>query len=233
MAYDYTWLTTQIASFLNRADVYGSIPDFIGLAEIQIRRRLAQAGIQGGVTRATTTINAEFETPPTDFGGPIAMTIQDPVTLKWLALEPDTPTGIATIKGDREATSAIPDRFAVVGGSFQFSPTPDQAYTVDLQYWANLTALSTSNTTNWALTAYPDVYLYGALCHAAPYVRDLGDQNVPAPISQWRAMFETACQEIIDAERRKRGPMFTPSFRATDVPTGRWNRRSFNINTGL
>jgi hypothetical protein len=43
-------------------------------------------------------------------------------------------------------------------------------------YYAKITSLSDGNTTNWLLTKAPDVYLYGALTHAAPFLMD--DQRI-------------------------------------------------------
>jgi hypothetical protein len=40
-----------------------------------------------------------------------------------------------------------------------------------------------SNTTNWLLTEAPDVYLYGALVHTAPYLKD------DARIAIWESFF--------------------------------------------
>jgi len=47
----------------------------------------------------------------------------------------------------------------------------DRVYTV--QYYASIPTLTASfTTTNWLLTKYPDVYLYGVAVEAAKYLRD-------------------------------------------------------------
>lgn len=229
MTFDYAWLTKSTADFLNRADLYGTIPTFIALAEAELARDLERQGVQGAITRAqSTTINAEFETTPADFAGPVSMRVYDTTVSTWKPLENVTPTGMATLKSSREKTAAIPDRYAVVGGSFEFCPTPDQAYQVDLIYLAAMAALSTSNTTNWVITNHPDAYLYGTLSHGAPYVSN------PVLSKAWGDRYVAAVSAIVESERRKRGSMFTPSFRATDTPPNYGRRRwSFNINSGL
>ena len=53
--------------------------------------------------------------------------------------------------------------FFSVTTQLEFDSTPDQAYTVEMQYIKKLAALSDSNTTNAILTNYPNIYLFGAL----------------------------------------------------------------------
>ena len=55
-------------------------------------------------------------------------------------------------------------------------------YNASLVYYARVPTLSVSNTTNWLLTEAPDVYLYGALVHSAPYLKD------DARIQVWEAL---------------------------------------------
>jgi hypothetical protein len=45
----------------------------------------------------------------------------------------------------------------------EFDCTPDQVYTVEMQYVKKLTALDDTNTTNDILTNHPNIYLFGAL----------------------------------------------------------------------
>jgi hypothetical protein len=232
---DYAGLQAAIGDYLNRGDLYGSIPTFIALAEAQLLRRLTKAGVQGAVARATTTIQDEYELCPTDYTGYLSHTIYDPDDQRWKPLEAGTTTGIATIKSDgRAAEPHMPDRFAVVGNSFWYSPTPDQQYTVDLIYWAAFPPLDGTHPTNWILSAYPDVYLYGALSHAVPYLRVQAESGAELPLATWQQYYDTAVAEIIEAERRKRGTQFTPSFRATDAPPNYGRRRwLWDITTGV
>lgn len=67
--------------------------------------------------------------------------------------------------------TAIPIYFTVTS-QIEFDSTPDQAYTVEMQYIQKLTPLSTANDTNAILTDYPTVYLYGALWALFTEVQD-------------------------------------------------------------
>jgi hypothetical protein len=75
-------------------------------------------------------------------------------------------------------------------------PIADSSYTAELVYYAKLSKLSDSNTTNWLLTAAPDIYLYGALMQAAPYLKD------DARIGTWSQMYLTALQDLQTADDR-------------------------------
>jgi hypothetical protein len=57
-------------------------------------------------------------------------------------------------------------------GIIELVPPAVDDITIDMVYYGKIPALSTANTTNWLLTKAPDVYLYGALTHAAPFLMD-------------------------------------------------------------
>jgi hypothetical protein len=55
---------------------------------------------------------------------------------------------------------------------------------------AYLSALSASNTTNWLLTLAPDLYLYGSLLEAAPYIGN--DERIPV----WASAVSTVIDQL-------------------------------------
>jgi hypothetical protein len=69
-----------------------------------------------------------------------------------------------------------PNFYTIVDGNIRLVPAPAQNQDIDLIYYAKIPALSDVVTTNWLLTKAPDVYLYGALVHAAPFLVD--DQRI-------------------------------------------------------
>jgi hypothetical protein len=73
--------------------------------------------------------------------------------------------------------SGKPSAFAVIGSQLQLAPIPDLAYALELTYQQRIPALSSTNTTNWLLTAFPNVYLYAALCAAQPFI--MNDARIP------------------------------------------------------
>ena len=65
----------------------------------------------------------------------------------------------------------LPGGGVVVSNEIELAPTPDAAYTIEMVYRQLIPPLAT-NATNWLLAAAPDLYLYGALLEAAPYIKE-------------------------------------------------------------
>lgn len=185
----YAELKTSIGDWLNRSDLTTAIPDFISLAEAQIERNLRTRQM---IVRSTASLSTEYSAVPDDF--------LEAKTFK-LDTNPPTPMQFETIDSmDNLSTvytaSGKPAYFSVVGGQFRFVPTPDTTYTGELTYYAKLSKLSASNTTNWLLTAAPDIYLYGSLMQAAPYLQD------DARITVWAALYKNGLEELKLADDR-------------------------------
>ena len=185
----YAELKTSVGDWLNRSDLTTAIPDFISLAEAQIERNLRTRQM---IVRSTASLSTEYSAVPDDF--------LEAKTFK-LDTNPPTPLQFETIDSmDNLSTvytaSGKPAYFSVVGGQFRFVPTPDTTYTGELTYYAKLSKLSASNTTNWLLTAAPDIYLYGSLMQAAPYLQD------DARITVWAALYKNGLEELKLADDR-------------------------------
>ena len=78
---------------------------------------------------------------------------------------------------NKEQIYTAPHFYSLMNGAIEIIPEPSDDIDIEMIYYAKITALSNVNTTNWLLTKAPDVYLYGALTHAAPFLMD--DQRIP------------------------------------------------------
>jgi hypothetical protein len=186
----YTELKTSIGDWLNRSDLTTAIPDFISLAEAQIERTLRTRQM---IVRANASFDAQYGAVPSDF--------LETKSLKLTSTNPETPLQFLSIDAlDNEMTkytaSGKPKFFGVVGGQFRIVPTPDSNYTTELTYYAKLTKLSSSVASNWLLASSPDIYLYGALLQAAPYLQD------DARIQTWATLYERALNDLQTADDR-------------------------------
>ena len=186
----YAELKTSIGDWLNRSDLTSVIPDFISLAEAQVERTLRTRQM---IVRANASFDVQYGAVPADF--------LEVKSLKLTSTNPQTPLSFLSIDAlDNEMTkhtaSGRPKFFGIVGGQFRIVPTPDSNYTTELTYYAKLSKLSTSNTTNWLLTSNPDIYLYGALLQAAPYLQD------DARIQTWATLYERALNDSQTADDR-------------------------------
>jgi hypothetical protein len=186
----YAELRTSIGDWLNRSDLAATIPDFISLAEAQIERTLRTRQM---IVRANASFDTEYGAVPADF--------LEVKSLKLTSTNPIKPLEFLSI-GDMDETrsqytaSGKPRFFTVVGNQLRISPTPDDTYTAELIYFAKLTKLSNSVTSNWLLASSPDIYLYGSLLQAAPYLQD------DARIQTWATLYERALNDLRTADSR-------------------------------
>ena len=186
----YAELKTSIGDWLNRSDLTSVIPDFISLAEAQVERTLRTRQM---IVRANASFDAQYGAVPSDF--------LEAKSLKLTSTNPQSPLSFLSIDAlDAEMTkytgSGKPKFFGVVGGQLRIVPTPDATYTTELTYYAKLAKLSNSNTSNWLLASSPDIYLYGALLQAAPYLQD------DARIQTWATLYERALNDSQTADDR-------------------------------
>ena len=67
--------------------------------------------------------------------------------------------------------------YSIMDSAIELVPAPSDDVEIEMVYYKKIPALSDTNTTNWLLTKAPDIYLYGALSHASPFIMD--DQRMP------------------------------------------------------
>lgn len=189
----YADLQAAIADFLNRSDLTAAIPTFISLAEVQMTRRLLANGpVRQMMARADATISTEYCVVPTDFIGAHTIYL---VESQVRQLDYATPAQINEKKTHTTQLTGDPKFFSVVGGEFQFFPAPTAALAAELTYWQRIPALSTTNTTNWLMTLYPDAYLYGALLQSAPYLQ------ADTRIAVWENAFGTILDDVVSVSK--------------------------------
>lgn len=186
----YTELKASVADWLNRTDLTSVIPDFIALAEAQIERTLRTRQM---IVRATASIDTEYSAVPGDFLETKSIKLNtNPVT----ALTFESVDALDDLKSTTYISAGKPQYFSIVGGQIRVLPVPDNSYTAELIYYAKLSKLSSTNATNWLLTQAPDVYLYGSLMQAAPYLKD--DARIPV----WAAIYTRGLEELQIADDR-------------------------------
>ena len=186
----YDELKDSIADFLNRDDLTSVIPDFITLAEADMNRGLRHWRQE---KRSTAEIDTQYSAIPADFLEAIRFYITSNDTSPLELISQSEMVDRRYRSGD---TSGKPAYYAVTAGEIEVYPTPDGTYDAELYYYSRITALSASNTSNWVLEYFPDAYLYGALVHSAPYLKD--DERAQV----WASLYANAISAI-NAESEK------------------------------
>jgi len=186
----YNELKTSVADWLNRTDLTAVVPDFISLAEAQIERKLRTRQM---IVRATASIDTEYSAVPADFLETKSIKLNtNPVT----AMQFESIDALDAMKATMYLAAGKPQYFGIVGGQLRVLPVPDSTYTAELTYYAKLTKLSSTVSSNWLLAQAPDVYLYGALMQAAPYLKD------DARITIWSSMYTQGLEDLQVADDR-------------------------------
>jgi hypothetical protein len=186
----YNELKSSVADWLNRTDLTAVVPDFISLAEAQIERTLRTRQM---IVRATAAIDTEYSAVPSDFLETKSIKLNtNPVT----ALAFESIDAMDLMKSTMYLSPGKPQYFSIVGGQIRVLPVPDNSYTAELTYYAKLTKLSSTVSSNWLLASSPDVYLYGSLMQASPYLKD--DARIPV----WSSMYTSALEAIQVADDR-------------------------------
>ena len=177
----YTELKTAIANWLNRDDLTAIIPDFIALTEADIQRKVRHWRME---ERSTATLDARYTQLPDGF----LEAVRFHLDVDERPIELLTPLALQQRRQGNSDAGGKPQFYAIIAGQIEVWPTPDGSYTGELYYYARTATLTDSNTSNWVLERHPDVYLYGSLLQAAPYLRD--DERVGLWSSQYQAAIE-------------------------------------------
>lgn len=187
----YAELQSAIADWLDRQDMTAVIPSFISLAEADINRVLRDYRME---KRSTAQVDAQYSALPIDW----LETIRVQIVGDTSRLELVSDGALADMRAMRNDAGGKPTHYAHTAGGLELFPTPDAEYTIEVVYFAKVPALSVTATTNWLLSAAPDVYLYGALTQSAPYLKD--DQRAPV----WAGLYQNAISSLNTASERSR-----------------------------
>lgn len=179
----YDELKTSVAAWLDRSDLTAVVPDFIALFEARARRELRE-WLRTTVTATSVTgdyalgatVDAVLGVAYADGAGGVYNHPLDLLT--WTAYHE---------KLSRDATVRSPVQGVFVDRdeennttTLRFYPPVSASSPIDaLSIYAvgYLPALSASQATNRLLTVAPDVYLFGSLAEAEPYLQH--DERLP------------------------------------------------------
>lgn len=189
----YAELQTAIALWLRPGS--GSttglqLTDFISLFESRANRRLRLRVMESNEP-VTAVVGSRAIALPTGFIEPIGFWLTDIDPREALTYALPENLSVTTVE-------TRPQYWAIDGTNIVFECEANTAYSAVFRMLKSF-ALSTTTTTNWLLANHPDLYLYGSLLEAAPFVRD------KEMIAVWRAFTEEAFRDIENKEQRTRG----------------------------
>lgn len=160
---NYATLQSTIADYLNRADLTSQIQTFIQFAEADLNTRLRDRQM---IVRAEATSDEEYVQLPSDWLEALNLQLVGGMSpLRYITLDESD-----IVNSTRALTS--PSFYSLMNGAIELVPPPAHDVDIEMVYYGKIPALSDAAPSNWLLVKAPDVYLYGALTHAAPFLMD-------------------------------------------------------------
>lgn len=185
---NYSELQAAIGRWLSRTDMASVAPDLITLAETRLNRNLRVRQMETMVTQDITGPVVAFPADwlelrgrPTVDGMPLNFVTSDQMQERC--------GGMARYEGDYYT---IRGDDLVVGS--RIADTVELGYT----YYARIPSLTEAAPTNWLLSTGPDIYLYGSLLEAEPYLK-----NDPR-LETWRSLFQVALGDLQASSEKAR-----------------------------
>ena len=159
----YAELQAAAANWLVRGDLTQRIPEFIALAEARLNRvmrtRLAEVEVS-----LTAGVGVRTIPLPAGFTEPLRLWIERPEGRTELAFVEAGLIVVSSLRGE-------PRAWTINGANLGLDQPCDQTYGLTLRMLKAF-ALSDAAPTNALLSDFPDLYLFGTLSEAAPFLRD-------------------------------------------------------------
>ena len=188
----YAELKTAVASWLNRDDLTANIPDFITLCEARLNRVLRTRAMEGLYTASTIAGQRDYNLPASYLQMRALRLNTSPLTV----LEYVSPEIMDRVWAG--SSGGKPVAYTIKANELFLGPSPGAVYTMEMDYYRKFDSLSTIITTNAMVTDNPDVYLYGSLLEAEPFIKN------DSRIQVWGTSFYKAITDIQDHDSKDR-----------------------------
>lgn len=189
-------LNAELSAWLNRADAdyTARVPTLIRLFEARMNRLLRSPQQEVSLSQATIAGTAAYALPT------------DARKIRGAYLNESPVVNLAAMSASElrfaypDTTTGTPAAFAISGQSIILAPTPNDAFSLVLNYFREVPALTSSASTNWLLTAHPDAYLFGSLAAAEAFL--MNDDRV----AFWKGGLDEVLSEIMAEANDQRMP---------------------------
>jgi len=192
---NYAALQAEIVDYLEQDDVTTKIPSFIRLAESRFERELSVHWMEAA---ATGFIDTQAVNLPVDFLEMVALFVSSTTP----ATRPQYYPPHRLFSLSTSSLSGTPRIYTILGTQMYFAPDPTGVvlgtYPYTIHYRQQIPKLTVNNPTNWLLTLAPDLYLYGALLEAQPFLDD--DERLLV----WTSMYERSKDSMVSLDARAR-----------------------------
>ena len=189
---NYTELKTAVANWLDRSDLTDRIPEFIALAEARFNRVLRLRSMEVKYTADTVAGQRNLALPASYIQMRKFQVNSSPLT----TLSYVTPEIYDRVWGG--STSGTPKFYTILANEVSFGPIPGSVMEVEMLFYKKFDNLSVSTTTNWLITNAPDIYLYGSMLEAEPFI--MNDERVPL----WAQALQQGISDLQEQDNKDR-----------------------------
>lgn len=198
---NYADLQNAILDYCDRPELTTQVQLWIQLTEAKIKRILRRTTV-----RTSVTINGDQNALPSAVAELRSVRLVTGNPNLDLPLDIGTNEMLSEFRANHGTATGRPQKASVFGtNQLMVAPTPDSAYTAEIFYYQGLTPLTVATPVNAVITEAPDLYLWGALTMAEPWLKN--DDRMP----MWKSLFDEALQQLNDvAEREEYGGSLTP-----------------------
>ena len=188
----YDELKTAVANWLDRDDLADRIPEFIALAEARMNRVLRLRMMESKYTASTIASQRNYNLPASYVQMRNFQINTSPITV----LSYVTPGIYDRLWGGSQV--GTPRFYTIIANELQLGPIPGSVMTMEMLFYRKIAALSGTNTTEQMLTNNPDIYLYGALLEAEPFI--MNDERV----GLWAKGFQQSVADLQEQDNKDR-----------------------------
>jgi len=189
---NYSELNTAVANWLDRDDLTDRIPEFIALCEARFNRLLRIRAMEYKQTASTVSGQRNLALPT----GFIQMRNLQINASPIVPMQYVTPEIYDRLYGS--TLTGTPQMYTIIADEIQLGPIPGSVLTIEMLFYKKFDALTAAATTNWMITNAPDVYLYGCLLEAEPFI-----MNDPR-VQLWATAFKQAIADMQEQDNKDR-----------------------------
>jgi hypothetical protein len=182
----YTTLLTAISDELARSDLSSYTPGFVQNWEESFLREPKNFGRWMEASLSAPIASSVLAVPAAYLGLKIAY-------VNGTYTPPMDRVSLQSLYGSypRGGCTGVPAKISRDNTNFVFGPEPDSTYTIKGVYWAKpvvLRSFTADAAAHWIIVNAPDLALYGALTHSAPFLRN--DSRLPV----WQGLYDMQLQ---------------------------------------
>jgi hypothetical protein len=212
---NYNDLKSAVAEWLGRegdAALAARADEFIALFEAEFVLDPDMRTFEMEQVHTTSVVDADPVALPAGFISMTRLVLTDADGAPKRKLTYVTPDKAADLDLARPASSTA-NHYTIIAGSLVFAPrqSPPVGDKLEMSCYV-FNNLSDTNTTNWLLEKYRNIYLYGSLAQAAAYVDD------KATVSLWSTGLSAAIAKLSKSDKDRKagaGPLtMRPSIRS-------------------